>query len=384
MNNDFDLFAKCSLFKGLPIDDLRAIYQISKKVELNAGERLLREGDPADDLFFILEGSLEISKHDSQNNENLIIATVCDGDSIGEIGLLNREPRSASAKAITPCHLRKISYIDLLRTVDQNPKLNSFFHQLASNVSLRLRRTTDTVVEALQAKVDEYKTRNQMGYYLIILITGFCALTFSIPELRASLATARASAYISIPLVIVLGLTAIFTRRWLKIPYRSFGITLDHWKQSLFEGFVFTIPVIAIITFMKWLAIQYIPSFAGNPLFNPFFLINDPALQTFKQAFMLSFYYVLFIPIQELTVRGGLQSLMERFLIGKHKVAISIVISSLMFASVHVIMSVFLAFLVFFAGLYFGWLYSRTHNLISPIIAHSMLGVWGLSILGFL
>lgn len=384
MNSDnrFELFCQNSLFKELTKEELKALFSISKEVVLNPGDCLIQEGDQADDIFFILEGSLEISKYDPINKESHVIGTVHAGNSIGEIALLDRGPRSASAKAISMCLLRKIPYVNLLALVEKNPKLNSLFFHLASNVSQRLRHTDDVVFEALKAKVDEYKTRNQMGSYLVILITVLCIIAYSIPGLKAALASTSNSSYISIPIIVFFGTSMYLLNKLFNFPYRVFGITLEHWKQSVFEGFVFTIPVLAFLTLAKWLVIQFVPAFQGEPLFKPFFLVPDPASQTLHNWLLMQLYYVLFIPIQELMVRGGLQSLLERFLIGKHKVALSIFASSLMFGTGHLFLPVHIGIIIFLAGLYFGWLYSRTHNLISPIIAHALVGIWGLSVLG--
>jgi membrane protease YdiL (CAAX protease family) len=87
-------------------------------------------------------------------------------------------------------------------------------------------------------------------------------------------------------------------------------------------------------------------------------------------------------PLQELIVRGGLQGPLEVFLTEKNSTIKAIIVSNLMFATVHLFLGMDIAILVFFAGLYFGWLYSRHHTLIGVILAHGILGTWATMIIG--
>lgn len=381
--NNLELFCQNDLFKGLPRDQVEKLYSISTQVILEPGEYLIREGEDANDIFLVLDGSLEVFKYDAKNNENYHISVVNAGNSIGEIALLDRGPRSASAQASERCLVCKIVYADLLRIVEENPALNSLFLHLASNVGQRLRRTDDVVVEALKAKVEEYKTRNQMGSWLILVVSGLCVIAFAIPGIKWMISLTPHRSIFVIPFITILGIAVYLCNRVMKIPYRVFGLVLDRWKQSVFEGIVFSIPVLVFITFVKWLAIQFVPSFYNESLFNPYSHFNNPATHTLSDWLVMQGLYVLFVPIQEIMARGFLQSLLERFLLLKHKNLLAIIVSNLIFSELHLFLPVHFAIMVFISGLYFGWLYLRTHNLISPMIAHAIVGVWGVAVLGF-
>jgi membrane protease YdiL (CAAX protease family) len=88
------------------------------------------------------------------------------------------------------------------------------------------------------------------------------------------------------------------------------------------------------------------------------------------------------VPIQEIFTRGGLQGLFEKFLPGNYRVFTSIVLSNLLFSTVHIYLSHHVGIMVFIGGLYIGWIYSRTHSLISSIVAHSLQGSWVLTVVG--
>jgi NTE family protein len=65
-----------------------------EKVEVEAGSYLFHEGDPADHLYFVRQGRLQVLREDN------VIAEVGRGEVIGELGLLIDAPRSASIRAV--------------------------------------------------------------------------------------------------------------------------------------------------------------------------------------------------------------------------------------------------------------------------------------------
>jgi membrane protease YdiL (CAAX protease family) len=74
--------------------------------------------------------------------------------------------------------------------------------------------------------------------------------------------------------------------------------------------------------------------------------------------------------------------MLERLLTGKRRVISAIFTANLIFSAAHIFLAEAVAITVFIVGLYLGWLYSRTHNLLGVILAHCLVGVWGLSIVG--
>jgi CRP-like cAMP-binding protein/ATP/ADP translocase/HEAT repeat protein len=97
-----------SFLKRVPLlRDLPAHYsleqaQIAEWQALGAGELLFRQGDRSDDLYIICQGELDVRLGDRT------IATLADGECIGEIALLDGAPRSASALATRDTVLLKV------------------------------------------------------------------------------------------------------------------------------------------------------------------------------------------------------------------------------------------------------------------------------------
>lgn len=67
---------------------------------LAIGEVLFREGDPGDNAYIIDSGLLEISRQTGR--ADMIIGTAGVGEMVGEMALIDSQPRSATAKALKP------------------------------------------------------------------------------------------------------------------------------------------------------------------------------------------------------------------------------------------------------------------------------------------
>lgn len=71
---------------------------------------VFREGDPADNLYYILDGSVAVTSTDEDGRE-IVFTYLHKGEFIGEIGLfIMHKDRSAMVRARTECELAEISY----------------------------------------------------------------------------------------------------------------------------------------------------------------------------------------------------------------------------------------------------------------------------------
>ncbi len=76
---------------------------------------ILRPGDPADKLFFLIKGTAAVILEDEESGKNEIVLTYLNqGDFIGEIGLFyDIDARSATVRSKSECTLAEISYTKL-------------------------------------------------------------------------------------------------------------------------------------------------------------------------------------------------------------------------------------------------------------------------------
>lgn len=84
--------------------DLLEVFKDSDElVEYSAGAVILREGDPGNHMYVVMDGELSIMIKDK------IIATASPGEIVGEMALINSDIRSATVVADTDCVLADIN-----------------------------------------------------------------------------------------------------------------------------------------------------------------------------------------------------------------------------------------------------------------------------------
>jgi len=109
-------------------------------MRVKKGDYIFKEGDPADSLYLIHRGRVQISKDIGDADEKILV--LGEGQFIGEMAIINAMPRSANAIAVEDCELIRM---------DRNYFENSVYtnRQFAMNViqflSDRLRITTEAI-----------------------------------------------------------------------------------------------------------------------------------------------------------------------------------------------------------------------------------------------
>jgi CRP-like cAMP-binding protein len=95
-NHYLDHLSAVPLFAACTRKDLQRIARASDQTELQAGRVLMHQGDSGRECFVIVEGEVKVERNGRK------IATLGPGACIGELSLLDKGPRTATATAITP------------------------------------------------------------------------------------------------------------------------------------------------------------------------------------------------------------------------------------------------------------------------------------------
>ncbi len=94
----------------LDSDDLELLLSFFHRRSYRPKTTIIRPGDPANTLYYIIEGSVTVSLEDEEGRE-LILAYVNAGQYLGEIGLFNRtERRNVLVHTRTNCEIAEIGY----------------------------------------------------------------------------------------------------------------------------------------------------------------------------------------------------------------------------------------------------------------------------------
>jgi CRP/FNR family transcriptional regulator, cyclic AMP receptor protein len=130
------------LAQDMPWDVRRAFLAVSRSVELRTRETLFHAGDSGDGCYIIRSGVVKASVIARDGQERLL-AVLGAGAMIGELSLIDDEPRSATISALKPCRLLHLTKSAFFRLADANPQI---YRQALKLLAQRLRGTNDTVV----------------------------------------------------------------------------------------------------------------------------------------------------------------------------------------------------------------------------------------------
>jgi hypothetical protein len=128
---------------------LQCLAWFLRRYQVAAGKTLFKEGDHDAFLAIVLEGSLEIRKHDLGENGR-VVAVVRRGKLVGEMSLLDGTARSASAIAAEPTDLLILTKRDFHELGREHPTMGfELTLAIATAIAQLLRATTGALVEHL-------------------------------------------------------------------------------------------------------------------------------------------------------------------------------------------------------------------------------------------
>jgi twitching motility protein PilT len=124
-----------SLFRSLSDDQLRRAVNQATLVQLQPGETLVREGEPAEALFVVLGGELRVMMGTTAGREAMEIARFGTGEMIGIASLLLDQPSGASLGAVALSTVARFERTFFQAAVEQVP---SFGLEVARTLAERL------------------------------------------------------------------------------------------------------------------------------------------------------------------------------------------------------------------------------------------------------
>jgi CRP-like cAMP-binding protein len=125
------------LFEAIPASKLSRVAQIAAEVRLPDAARIFNEGDHGDSLFIVVDGSVRIHRGERD------LAVLGKGDCLGEMALLDREPRSADATVTAAAVLLEIPQEGFYEVMAANPEIMNGIIRL---LTARLRRANEKLV----------------------------------------------------------------------------------------------------------------------------------------------------------------------------------------------------------------------------------------------
>jgi voltage-gated potassium channel len=116
--------ARVPLFAGLDATRIAAIARLLKPQIVPERQAIVRRGEPADAMFFLMDGAVEVEIEPP--------VRLSKGQFFGEVGLLLDTTRNATVSALTECRLLVLDRADFIRLMTQHPDLKARIEKTAA------------------------------------------------------------------------------------------------------------------------------------------------------------------------------------------------------------------------------------------------------------
>lgn len=134
------------LFENFNLAEIRLLSHFMQAYRAEPGIEIIREGEPGDFMMLLIEGRIEVFKQDRWNAPRLI-ALIEPGKTVGEMSMIDGEPRFATCVAAERCMIAVLSRESLARIILEQPILGAkILMELVLMLSQRLRQTSSRLV----------------------------------------------------------------------------------------------------------------------------------------------------------------------------------------------------------------------------------------------
>lgn len=136
------LIPRCDLLENFSTAEVRLLAHFMDVYRAPAGVEIIHEGEGGDFMLMLIEGKVEVQKQDRWNTPQLI-AVVEAGKTLGEMSMIDGEPRFATCIAAEPTLVAVLDRENLARIIVEQPMLGAkILMELVLMLSQRLRATS--------------------------------------------------------------------------------------------------------------------------------------------------------------------------------------------------------------------------------------------------
>lgn len=137
------------IFSSFNVDELSILAKHMSYIHLQNGEHLFLEGDQGSFMGFVVSGILEVQKR-SDTGQNIALARLPKGSSIGEMAIIDKSPRSATVIARQPTTMVTLTDKGFDILAERYPSLGiKVIKKIARLLSLNMRRTSSKLADLM-------------------------------------------------------------------------------------------------------------------------------------------------------------------------------------------------------------------------------------------
>lgn len=149
------------LFGALSDEFLEHLATTLTVQRVTAGDAVFREGDPAREMYVVLDGEIEVLKKSRRGRETRV-AILGPNDTFGEMSIIDMQPRSATVRALGPARLLRISTEEMDGFYRHDLKSYTLIVlNIARDLSRRLRVTDGLLADFTASVLEEYVSANK-------------------------------------------------------------------------------------------------------------------------------------------------------------------------------------------------------------------------------
>lgn len=150
-----EFLSEVPFFCAFSAEQLQRIEPLLKRKIVPEGVTLFLSGDPGDSIYVVKRGRVEIFVRDTTGSK-VTLTVAGQGEIFGELSLLDKGPRSASAVTAEECELLWLEHDEFERLIEQNPEIVS---ALLVVLAQRLRQADDLLRGHSVANLNEVAER---------------------------------------------------------------------------------------------------------------------------------------------------------------------------------------------------------------------------------
>jgi CRP/FNR family cyclic AMP-dependent transcriptional regulator len=145
-----DMLGHTKFFEDFTREDIGLLARFMQVYIAEPGQIIIREGDVDDYMLFLMEGRINIVKTDT-NGERRSMTSVGPGGTLGEMSMIDGEPRFATCIAIDSTIFSVFSRDNMVRIIMEQPALGAkILIKLVTLLSQRLRDTSSNLLHYLE------------------------------------------------------------------------------------------------------------------------------------------------------------------------------------------------------------------------------------------
>lgn len=148
-----DLLRQSPLLEDFTTDELGTLGAVMLKVHADAGQVMIAEGEISAWMMIVLSGTVDVTRKRTGSQEVTRLAVVRAGASVGEMSMLDGEPRYATCTAIEPVEAGVLGQMAIGQLIALHPAVAAkFMVKLTQIMAQRLRNTSNQLIKAVDER----------------------------------------------------------------------------------------------------------------------------------------------------------------------------------------------------------------------------------------